>query len=92
VRLLDADGSELHQRSFFTQNLSSSQYKTLRSRDGTRALLFFRNRRISVGSIPSGSLQMSWSFERNIMPEEPILRRMGSDNAEIIEIVVAPPA
>lgn len=92
VRLLDADGSELHQRSFFTQKLSSSQYKILRSRDGTRALLFFRNRRISVGSIPSGSLQMSWSFERNIMPEEPILRRMGSDNAETIEIVVAPPA
>ena len=89
VRLLNADGAVLHERSFYTQVLTASEFRILRSRDGTRALVFFREGRNAIGNIPAGALELSWTFDRNIMPEEPILRRMGSDRREDTSIVFA---
>jgi hypothetical protein len=91
VRLLDPAAQVLHERVFVRAGLTTRIFRILRSRDGTRALLFFRQAATAVSPVPSGTVRLSWTFRRNILPEEPILRRMGSDRDEITSVEVAVP-
>jgi len=85
-RIVDAKGIILHERFFLKGGFDAiSEFRILRSRDDTRMLIFFGDKRKAVGSVKSGTLRTTWRFERNISdthPNDPILRRLGSDRTE----------
>jgi hypothetical protein len=91
VRLLDGAGQPLHERTFLASTFATRVFRLLRSRDGTRVMLFLRTAATPVASVPTGTIRLSWTFRRNIMPEEPILRRMGSDRDEATSIDIVVP-
>jgi hypothetical protein len=95
VALVDAEGTAVHERTFLRRGFAEmTNYHILRNRDDTRVLLFFRQGRKAVGSVPSGTLRIVWRYARNISdthPSAPILRRLGSDGPEctILDITVS---
>lgn len=62
----------------------------IRSFDQTRALFFFHTG-TQLGTVPTGTLRFDLGFSRNILPAEPILRRMGSDAPETVSLYLPIP-
>ena len=89
VRIVDTAGDVLHEREFLRSEFANQTFRILRSRDGTRALLFIESGGTAVGEMPTGTLRLAWTFRRNVAGL-PILRRMGSNRQEstAVDLVV----
>lgn len=89
IRLLGADGLPLHERSILTGGFADQDFRVLRSRDGTRALIFLSNTATPVQSLASGTLRLRFAFLRDISQYKagaPVLRRLGSESPELADM------
>ena len=88
LRILDSQGSEVLRGALVPERFTQVGCTLLRSRDGTRALIFMAQARANATHIPEGRYRFEFNFAHHIGDDKPILKLGGSSAPEKASIEI----
>jgi hypothetical protein len=93
IRLVDADGSVVHQRPFFRDSGYAAQNcHIIRSRDETRLFFFIKKNGFEYSELQHAIYRIAFTFLRDAGDDKPVLKRFGYSDLEEGRIEFSLPA